>query len=77
MEFCSEKCIQNPFHQYEIDVFANAKLEGDFVELQTPLRAIGMKEKDPKKFELLKSLVSNKDYKVKFDVSIQKITKGG
>ena len=65
VEICSEKCAQNQFHLLECDLLASAKLEKwEFPELRTPLRCLGMKEKDPKKYAQLRSLVSNTDVKV-------------
>ena len=65
MEICSEKCAQNQFHLLECDFLASAKLEKwEFPELRTPLRFLGMKEKDPKKYTQLRSLVSNTNVKV-------------
>jgi len=64
VEICSEKCAQNQFHLLECDLLASAKLEKwEFPELRTPLRFLGMKEKDPKKYAQLRSLVSNTNVK--------------
>jgi hypothetical protein len=65
VELCSEKCAQNQFHLLECDFLASAKLEKwEFPELRTPLRSLGMKEKDPKKYAQLRNLVSNTNVKV-------------
>ena len=61
---CSEKCAEAKFHSFECEILANSKIEENVqVELQTPLRFLGMKEKDPKKYIQLKSLLANKEIK--------------
>ena len=71
MEICSEKCAQNRFHLLECDILASAKLEKwEFPELRTPLRFLGMKEKDPQKYSQLRSLVSNTSVKVSCQYNI-------